>query len=209
MTTTQTSTNGKSRVKVAGQAAKKPGGVTTTAVAPSPPTPIIKALPPTKLVSYDYDGKLWAWDTALPTPAGATGLPYLCWPFNVSNNPLEPSAVLVVEVPASGPPSTNACSQAICPDGPNRPNKNRPAVLPMLLCFAGGVNAGLHVILYNWTATAIVLNPDNDGSKVGAELLTTLARLGGTVKPGKYHVYGVPNLPGFEGTDSLVAIPVA
>jgi hypothetical protein len=92
----------------------------------------------------------------------------------------------------------------VCPDGPGKPNKTKPVPTTLTMKFVGGVNAARRVILDGPQVIALILDLESPGKSV-LEQMTALVPSG---KPKIFHVYGVVNLPGFEGTDVLVAIPV-
>ena len=170
--------------------------------------PDIRVLEPVRTSRFDYGGKIWCYDNVLGPPPEATGTECACWAYNVVPKDVIDPATAVVRLeppPQPGAPvQAQACTQVVCPDGPGKPNKIKPVPTTLTMKFKGGVNAARRVILDGTQVTALIL----DLESLGKSVLEQMQALVPTGKPKIFHVYGVVNLPGFEGTDVLVAIPV-
>jgi hypothetical protein len=169
--------------------------------------PDIRALRSTRESRYNYGDKIWCYDDVLGPPEGAQGTDCRCWAYNVvPKDVIEPAiAVVVLEPPSpTAPVQAQACTQAVCPDGPSKPNKVKPDPTTVTMRFKGGVNATQRVIRDGAQVIALILDLETMGNSVLDQMQARVP----SGKPKYFHVYGVVNLPGFEGTDMLVAIPV-
>ena len=138
-----------------------------------------------------------------PSPTPTTSTPYDTWPYNIATGVEPPYSVTKIAAdPSSGDPVAQACTQFVCPGGPNNAarNKNQSTISPMRF---EGPPVGTTIRING--KTALIFSPA-DTNPTQAEL-DALSRMVAKSSIGSdFTIYGIIGLPNFTG-DQLVAIP--